>query len=256
MVSILIVLSVFAPLIAPNDPIKVDMNHRLIKFSRQYPLGTDQLGRCILSRLLYGMRVTLIVSILVLFVTIVIGTTAGIIAGLSGGIVDRIVMSFCEILLAFPAMILALCVCGLLGPGIMNIMLAIALVSWCRYARVVRSAVYEIKEADYIKAARVVGTSNFKIVMNHIIPNIASTIATMAVTDIGSTIMRISGLSFLGLGAQAPHPEWGMMINEGRLFMDSAPWLVVYPTIAAGITILAFNLIGDGMRDKIDPTTY
>jgi len=251
--AVLILLALCAPLVAPNDPIKVNMTHTLEKSSTDFPLGTDQLGRCVLSRLLYGARTSLGVTCLVLAVTIFIGTLIGAVSGLfAGKWPDKLLTAFCEVILAFPGLILALVISGLLGPGIMNVMLAIALVSWARYARVVRSLVIGVREADYMRAARVSGTSGLHLVTRHILPNIGGAIGTIVVTDIGSTILRFAGLSFIGLGAQAPEAEWGMMINEARLFMAKAPSLIIYPVLAVTVSVFAFQLISDGLRDRLD----
>ncbi|NLH00954.1 MAG: ABC transporter permease subunit [Clostridiales bacterium] len=252
--AVLIVSSALcAPLIAPNDPLKVDMAHALQKAGREYPLGTDQLGRCVLSRLLYGARTSLGAACIILLITISIGTVIGTVSGLfAGKLPDKLLTAFCEIVLAFPGLILALVISGLLEPGIFNIILALGLVSWARYARVVRSLVISIREADYMKAAKVSGTDGLHLVSRHIIPNISGAIGTIVVTDIGSTILRFAGLSFIGLGAQAPSPEWGMMINEARLYMDKMPSLIIYPILAVTLSVLAFQLIGDGLRDRLD----
>ncbi len=255
--ALLILAAIFAPLIAPNDPVAVNMVRALEGSSAEFPLGTDQLGRCVLSRLLYGARTSLGVTCLVLAITIFIGTVIGAVSGLfAGKWPDKLLTAFCEVVLAFPGLILALVISGLLGPGIFNVMLAIALVSWAKYARVVRSLVISVRSADYIKAARVSGTSGLHMMTRHILPNIGGTIGTIVVTDIGSTILRFAGLSFIGLGAQAPEPEWGMMINEARLFMARCPNLIIYPVIAVTISVFAFQLISDGLRDRLDDKTY
>ncbi len=249
----LIILALCAPLIAPNDPLKVAMANTLQKPSADFPLGTDQLGRCVLSRLLYGARTSLGVTCLVLLITVFIGTVIGTVSGLfAGKLPDKLLTAFCEIVLAFPGLILALVISGLLGPGIVNVMLAIALVSWARYARVVRSLVISIREADYMKAAKVSGTDGLHLVTRHILPNIGGAVGTVAVTDIGSTILKFAGLSFIGLGAQAPEAEWGMMINEARLYMAKMPELILYPILAVTISVFAFQLISDGLRDRLD----
>jgi peptide/nickel transport system permease protein len=241
-------LAIFAPIIAPNDPNKIDVKNSFLESSEEFPLGTDQLGRCIYSRLLFGARTSLTVTCLVLMVTITIGTVIGTISGIfSGRLIDKMLTALCEILLAFPGILFALVVAGMLGPGIFNIMLAIALISWAKYARVIRGLVIGVKNADYIKAARVSGTNNFHLITWHILPNIKNTIGTIIVTDIGSTILTISGLSFIGLGAQATEAEWGMMINEARIYIDKAPQMILYPVITIVICVLAFNLIGDSL---------
>lgn len=252
----LIVIAIFAPVFAPHDPVAVNMSRMLESGSAEYPLGTDQLGRCVLSRLMYGARTSLGITCLVLAITIFIGTVIGAISGLCAGKwPDKLLTAFCEIILAFPGLILALVISGLLGPGIFNVMLAIALVSWAKYARVVRSLVISVRSADYIKAAKVSGTSSLHMVTRHILPNIGGAIGTIVVTDIGSTILRFAGLSFIGLGAQPPAAEWGMMINEARLYMASCPGLIIYPVIAVTLSVFAFQLIGDGLRDRQDNKT-
>ena len=244
--AVLIILAVGAPLFSPNDPLKVSIAVALSPPSAEFPLGTDQLGRCLLSRLLYGARTSLGVTCLVLLLTVFIGTVVGAVSGLfSGKWPDKLLTAFCEVVLAFPGLILALVISGLLGPGILNVMLAIALVSWAHYARIVRSLVISIRESDYIKAAKVSGTNGFHLVTRHILPNIGGAVGTVVVTDIGSTILRFAGLSFIGLGAQAPEAEWGMMINEARLYMAKMPELIIYPVIAVTISVFAFQLISE-----------
>ena len=249
----MILAALFAPFLAPNDPLKVDMKQMLAGSSTAYPLGTDQLGRCVFSRLLYGARTSLSVTCMVLVMTVGIGTVVGTISGLfAERWPDRLLTAVCEVVLAFPGMILALVVSGLLGPGIENIMLAVALVSWAKYARMVRNLVIGIGQMEYIKAARVAGTNRFHLVTWHILPNIAGTVGTVLVTDVGSTILRLAGLSFIGLGAQPPEPEWGMMINEARMYLESAPGLILCPVAAVSLTVLSFHLIGDSIRDRMD----
>ena len=251
LIALLLVAALAAPLIAPHDPYAISMKSALKAPGGEYPLGTDQLGRCVFSRLLYGARNSLGIACLVLAVTFSIGTVIGTISGLfAGRLPDKILTALCEVTLAFPGILLALVVSSLLGPGVMNIMLAIALVSWARYARLVRSLTIGIREADYIKAARVAGTRGVHIVTRHILPGIMGTLATAMVTDIGSTILRLAGLSFIGLGAQPPEAEWGVMINEARLYIDAAPWLILCPVIAVSIAVLAFHLAGDGLKAR------
>ena len=251
--AVLVLASLFAPVIAPNDPYRVDMRNALQSSSTGFPLGTDQLGRCVLSRLLYGARVSLGIAFLVTVITFLIGTTVGTLSGLlAGKLADKLLTALCEVILAFPGIILALVISGTLGPGVFNMMVAIALVSWAGFSRLVRSLVISVKDADYIKAARVSGTGGAKIVTRHILPNIAGAILTVLVTNLGSAILQIAGLSFLGLGAQPPAAEWGMMINDARIYISSAPTLILYPVAAVSFAVLGFHLIGDGLKDKSD----
>ena len=248
---VLLFATVAAPIIAPNDPYKLDIKTKLSPSSAEFPLGTDHLGRCLYSRLLYGARTSLGMACLVLIVTFAIGLVVGIASGLfADRFIDKALTALCEIVLAFPGILLALVIASVLGPGIMNIMLAIALVSWAKYARLVRTLTIGIKNADFIRAAKVSGTTPFMIVVRHILPNMLNTIITVLVSDIGSTILRVAGLSFIGLGAQPPEAEWGMMINEARIYITSTPRLILYPVLAVSITVLTFNLLGDGLQSR------
>ncbi|QSZ26787.1 nickel ABC transporter permease subunit NikC [Aceticella autotrophica] len=248
-----VTMAVFAHDIAPNDPTKVDLQHRLAPASAQYPLGTDHLGRCLLSRLIYGARVSLTTSILALFAIMIIGIPLGIIAGYYGGLVDNIIMRIVDILLAFPNLIFALVIAGILGPGLLNVMISVIAVWWVGYARVVRGMVLSIKEKEFILAAEASGTNELKIVIRHILPNVLSPVVVLATLEMGSLMLTISGLSFLGLGAQPPKPEWGAMLNDARPYMEIAPHLMIYPGICIMIVVLAFNFLGDGLRDALDP---
>lgn len=249
----IIIIGIFANYIAPNDPIKVDLSKRLHSPSHIYLLGTDHLGRCILSRLIYGIRVSFSTSFILLFIILTIGIIVGVTAGYFGGFIDNVIMRFIDIILAFPGLILDLAIAGILGPSLINLMIAIAAVQWVRYARIIRGMVLSIKEEEFVLAARVLGSSNFKIIKKHILPNIIPQIIILATLDMGSIILRISGLSFLGLGVQPPTPEWGAMLNDGRPYMQTAPWLMIFPGVSILIVVMAFNLLGDGLRDLLDP---
>ena len=249
----LVLTSLFAPVIAPNDPYRVDMRSALQSSSADFPLGTDQLGRCVMSRLLFGARVSLGIAFLVTVITFLIGTAVGTISGLfAGRLADKLLTALCEVILAFPGIILALVISGTLGAGIFNMMAAIALVSWAGFSRLVRSLVINVKDSEYIKSARVSGTSGPKIVMRHILPNIAGAILTVLVTNLGSVILQVAGLSFLGLGAPPPAAEWGMMINDARIYITAMPTLILFPVAAVSIAVLGFHLIGDGLKDMSD----
>lgn len=255
LVIILTVVAVaaFAPYLAPNEPVRVDLTQRLAPPSTQYPLGTDHLGRCLLSRLIYGARVSLSAAALALSAIILISIPLGTLAGYCGGWVDNTIMRIVDVLLAFPGLILALVIAGMLGPGLLNVMLALSLVWWVGYARVIRGMVLAVKEKEFILAARACGTPELGIIVRHILPNVLSPVIVLATLDMGKLILAISGLSFLGLGAQPPTPEWGAMLNDGRPYMQVAPQLMVYPGLCIMTVVLAFNLLGDGLRDALDP---
>jgi peptide/nickel transport system permease protein len=252
-VILIILVGIFAPYIMPNDPTKVLLDQRLAPSSVEYPLGTDHLGRCLLSRLIYGTRISLSTAAIALLLILLISIPVGTIAGYLGGWVDNLLMRLCDILLAFPSLILALVIAGMLGPGLLNVLMAISLVGWVGYARVIRGLVLSVKEKEYVMAARACGTPEWAIVIRHILPNVISPVIVLATLDIGSIVLSISGLSFLGLGAQPPTPEWGSMLNDGRPYMQVASQLMVYPGIAIMTVVFAFNLLGDGLRDALDP---
>lgn len=252
-IIVVIAIGIFAPYLAPNDPEKVMLSQKLAPPSTDYPLGTDHLGRCILSRLIYGTRVSLSTAMLVLSTIMLISIPVGTISGYIGGKVDNIIMRVIDILLAFPSLILALVIAGLLGPSLINVMIALASVWWVGYARIIRGMVLSVKEKEYVLAARACGTSGFGIIARHILPNILSPVIVLATLDMGKLILAISGLSFLGLGAQPPTPEWGAMLNDGKTYMLVAPNLMLFPGLTIMIVTLAFNLIGDGLRDAFDP---
>jgi len=245
-----------APLLSPHDPLPVSLPERLQPAGGDYPLGTDPLGRCLLSRLLYGGRMTLQYSLSVLFIILSIGIPVGLLAGYRGGIVDSLLMRVADIVLAFPNLVLALVVTGILGPGLINIMIALALVSWVQYARVVRGMVLSLKQKEFVLSARSVGTAPAGIIWRHLLPNVLPPVAVMATLNLGTLVLSISTLSFLGLGAQPPLPEWGAMINEARNYIVSQPRLMLYPGTAIAVTVLGFNLLGDGLRDVLDPQGF
>ncbi len=255
-ILLVFVLTMAAPLLSPHDPLPVSLAERLQPAGNDYPLGTDPLGRCLLSRLLFGGRMTLQYSLSVLLIIILIGVPAGLAAGYLGGIVDSILMRMADIVLAFPNLILALVVTGVLGPGLINILIALALVSWVQYARVVRGMVLSLKEKEFILAARASGTAPGGIIWHHLLPNVLPPVAVMATLNLGSLVLSISTLSFLGLGAQPPLPEWGAMINEARNYIVTQPQLMLYPGTAIAVTVLGFNLLGDGLRDVFDPQGF
>jgi peptide/nickel transport system permease protein len=245
--------AVLAPYLAPNDPLRIDLQQRLVPPGAQYPMGTDHLGRCLWSRLLHGTQVSLVTAVLALSAIVLIGVPLGTLAGYRGGWTDNLVMRVVDVLLAFPSLVLALVIAGMLGPGLLNVMLALAAGWWVGYARVIRGMVLSVKEKEFVLAARAAGTSDVGIVVRHILPNVLSPIIVLATLDMGKLILAIAGLSFLGLGAQPPTPEWGAMLNDGRPYMQVAPQLMMYPGLAIVTVVLAFNLLGDGLRDALDP---
>ncbi|WP_350344259.1 nickel transporter permease [Proteinivorax tanatarense] len=245
--------AIIGPWIVNTDPYETDLGIRLNPPDPDYLMGTDHLGRCIFTRVLFGARVSISISIAVLAVSLSVGVFIGVLAGYAGGFVDTIIMRIIDILLAFPGLILAMAIAGILGPSLINTMIAVVVVSWVGYARITRAMVLSAKEKDYVKMARICGTPHFLIIVRHIIPNIISPIIVLATLDVGSTILRIAGLSFLGLGAQPPTAEWGAMINDGRAFMQTAPWVMFFPGLAILSVVVGFNLLGDGLRDLYDP---
>jgi peptide/nickel transport system permease protein len=249
----LILISIIAPLIAPHDPLDQNLDNRLLEPCGEYPLGTDDLGRCILSRIIYGTRISLEIGIIVVGITSGFGVVLGGFAGYYGGILDEIIMRLVDIMLSFPGIILALAIAGALGPSLFNVMLALTFVHWTSYARVVRGSVLSVKEKEFVESVRALGANNLYIMTHHILPNVIAPVIVMATLGMGHVILSAAALSFLGLGAQPPIPEWGAMLNSGRAFMRTAPSLTIFPGLAIMITVLAFNFLGDGLRDALDP---
>lgn len=247
---ILFILTIFAPLIAPHDPIQVNLMMKLQPPSLEYPLGTDHLGRCNLSRLLYGSRISLGFASLVFLSSLGIGLLVGTIAGYKGGWIDQVLMRFCEGVMAFPNLVLILGLVGIFGPGLAQVLLAMMLVQWVYYARMFRGMVLSLKEKNFIAAARISGSSQWKIIRHHIIPNVLPPIVVMGTLEMGWAIMDISALSFLGLGIQPPTPEWGAMIHEGKSYIRSNPMLMVYPGLMIMLVVITFNLLGEALSDR------
>jgi len=252
-IFVLVFIAIFAPFVAPHDPVDQELKKRLSPPSSEYPLGTDHLGRCILSRLLYGARISLPIAMMVVGITFAIGVTTGAISGYLGGIADEIIMRIADVFLTFPGLILALGIIAALGPGLFNAMIALVIVGWAGYTRIVRGSVLSVKEKEFVEGARGLGASDSYILVRHILPNVIAPVIPMAMLGMGYVILAVAGLSFLGLGAQPPTPEWGAMLNDGRVFMRSAPQLMIFPGLAIMITVLAFNFLGQGLRDVLDP---
>jgi len=244
-----------APLFAPYDPVAHLSSANRLKppGSPGYLLGTDDFGRDLLSRLIYGARISLQVGVIVVFLSGSIGVTLGAIAGYFGGLMDEIIMRSVDIVMAFPFFILAIAIMAVLGPSLNNAMLALAMVSWVGYARLVRGQVLSVKQKEYIESARAAGLSDWLIILRHVLPNCMAPILIQATLGVGGAILSAAGLSFIGLGAQPPDPEWGAMLNEGREYLRQAPYLTIIPGTAIAVTVLALNLLGDGLRDALDP---
>jgi peptide/nickel transport system permease protein len=249
----IICVAIFAPFIAPKDPYDAVMTDSLQAPSSKYLCGTDKLGRDILSRVIYGTRTSLVMTLALVAIIFVLGTALGIIAGYCGGIVDEVIMRIADMCISFPGLVLAIAIAGMLGPNMVNAVIAIAAVSWTKYARLARSLVLKIKSNTYMEAAVVTGTRTKNMIFRYVVPNLITTMIITAATDIGGMMLELASLSFLGFGAQAPTPEWGLMLNEGRTYIAKAPWLMIYPGIAIVIVVVVFNMLGDSIRDILDP---
>lgn len=255
LIVVIVFIAVFAPFIAPHDPLQIDLTQKLQPASFTYPLGTDHLGRCILSRLIYGSRVSLSIALIVVAFTTAISLVVGMVAGYVGGKVDSWLMRICDVFLAFPGLILSLAVVGILGGGLFNLVLALVASHWAWYARIVRSRVLSVKESDFVKAAVVSGTRSQSLMLRHIVPYTLAELAILASLDLSHMILHIAGLSFLGLGIQPPTPEWGAMLNDGREYFRRIPALMFYPGLMIFMVSLSFNFVGDALRDVLDPRT-
>ena len=249
----LVVVASLAPLLATASPINPDLYHRLQPPSAVHWLGTDELGRDIYSRLLYGARLTLYVVVLVAATAAPLGLLVGTTAGYAGGWLDTVLMRLTDIFLAFPRLILALAFVAALGPGVENAILAIALTAWPPYARIARAETLALRHADFIHAVRLQGASSARIIWDHIVPLCASSVIVRVTLDMAGIILTAAGLGFLGLGAQPPLPEWGAMIASGRQFLLDQWWVATMPGVAIFVVSLGFNLLGDGLRDVLDP---
>ena len=250
--AVLVVLSLFAPYFAPYDPIQISMEGRKSP-NVDHIFGTDRLGRDILSRIIYGTKYSLSIGIMSVSIGLIFGTTMGVLSAYYGGLVDTIIMRFIDALLAFPGILLALVVIAVLGPGLFNVMLAVGISTVPEYARLARGKVLSVMQLEYIEAIHSIGGSNIRVILKHILPNISAPITILATLQVGNAILVGSGLSFLGMGAQPPTPEWGLMTAEGRNFMSQAWWISTFPGIAILITVISINQFGDGLREAIDP---
>ncbi|WP_077210618.1 nickel ABC transporter permease subunit NikC [Bacillus dakarensis] len=247
---VLFLITIFAPWVAPNDPIAVNLAHKLQPPSLDYPLGTDHLGRCTLSRILYGARISLGFAILIFISALSIGLIIGIIAGYKGGWVDQLLMRLGDGLMAIPSLLFVIGFVGIWGAGLKQVIIGLILVQWVYYARVIRGMVLSLKEHNYITAAKISGSSTCKIMRKHIIPNVLPSLAVMGTLEMGWAIMNLSSMSFLGLGVQPPAAEWGAMILEGKSYIRTHPALMIYPGLMIMLVVVTFNLLGESLSER------
>ena len=253
-VALFFILAIFGSILAPHSAYQQDIqNAKLLPPSTEHWMGTDELGRDVMSRIMVGARYSLQVAAVVLTFSVIFGTLVGAVAGFFGGFVDEILMRFTDMFLAFPALVLAIAIAATLGRNLTNTMIALATVFWPWYARLVRGQVLAVRERDYVDAGRSIGMSNARLMFKHILPNCISVVIIQMTLDVGYAVLATSSLSFIGLGAQPPTPEWGAMLNEARADMMTSPHVALFPALAIFFTVLAFNLLGDGLRDALDP---
>lgn len=258
MVGLFIIASIvfivlFADRLAPNSYRAINLNQSLLPPSIQFPFGTDNYGRCIFSRVLYGTRIAFRVGIIVVVIETTIGVTLGLIAGYYGKILDRVILFITDLTWALPPIIMALAIVTMLGPSLNNVIIAIAVVSWAQFTRIVRVKTQAIKNMPFIEAAKAFGESNFSIMTRYILPNVLSPIIVLSTLALPAAILSTTALGFLGLGAQPPEPDWGLILKDGINYMKMAPWISIFPGLAIVYTVLGFNLLGEGLRDLIDP---
>ena len=250
----IILTAVFAPVVTRGvDPLKGSLVDALLPPCKEHIFGTDKMGRDIFSRVIYGARASLSATFGVVALIFLVGTVTGVLAGYFGGVIDAVIMRIADMMLAFPGLVLALAVAGIMGASIKNAIIAIVVVSWTKYARLARSLVMKIRDRDYVSAAIVTGSKTPYMLFRYMLPNALPTLIITAATDIGSMMLELAAMSFLGFGAKPPAPEWGYMLNEGRACMHSAPWLMIFPGLAIFVVVVVFNMLGDSIRDILDP---
>lgn len=252
-ILLFILAAILAPVLTPYTFDGMDLHNRLAPPSRAHLLGTDEAGRDVLTRMLYGSRVSLLVGIVPTVISMLVGAVLGIIAGYNGGRTDAVIMRIADVMLAFPSMFLAMVIMYTLGDGMINIFLALALVNWASVARIVRAETLKLKETEFVEAARSIGVGKLVIMLRHIFPNCAPSLIVLFTLNIPSAILSESSLSFLSIGIKPPQASWGLMVNAGRQFLYSQPWLSLSPSVAIMVVVLAFNFLGDGLRDVLDP---
>ncbi len=252
-VGLLAIVALVGPLVSPYDPTTQALETRLQGPALAHPLGTDALGRDVATRLAYGARVSLALAVVATTIRVAIGTTIGLLAATGGRFVDALLMRLVDIQLAFPGLVLALVIAGVLGPSLRNVVIALSVVGWASYARIVRGSVLAIRDRPFVQSSKLYGTPRRRLVRRHLLPHVVSPVLVLATLNLGTVVLAAAGLSYLGLGAQPPTSEWGTMIAGGRNYLRSAPWLVTAPGVAIMLTVVGFNLIGDGLRDELDP---
>ncbi len=253
LILLMILAAALAPLLTPYEENQMDLLHRLSPPSAEHLLGTDEGGRDVLTRLLYGARVSLLIGVVPALLSLIIGAALGVTAGYRGGLTDSVIMRIADVTLAFPSMLLAMVIMYALGGGILNVFLTLTLVNWANVARVVRSQTLKLKNSEFVEAARIIGVPRGRIMLRHILPNCLPTLLVLFTLNIPASILTESSLSFLGLGIQPPNASWGLMINAGRQYLYSAPWLCFAPGAAIMLIVLAFNFLGNGLLDVLDP---
>ncbi len=251
--ALFFLIAALAPWVARQNPTAQNLALRLHPPTLAHPMGVDQLGRDVFSRVVYGARLSLVVGLMVVSIAGSLGTVVGLISGYAGGILDEVLMRVTEVFLAFPALILAMAVAGALGPSLTNAVIAIIVATWPIYARLARGQALAIQQREYVEAARTVGATHARILWYHVFPNAVAPLLVQASFDMGNAILSVAGLSFIGFGAQPPTPEWGVMISDARNFISTHPWLPTFPGLAILLTVMGFNLLGDGLRDVLDP---
>ena len=252
-VLLIALIGILAPLLAPHDPYVTDILNKFAPYSLEYPLGTDHLGRCVLSRLIYGIRPTLGLALLTMLGTIALGALLGVMAGYFRGVVEEVIMRVVDVMLSFPGEVMVLAIVGMLGPGLENVVLACVVAKWPWYARMMRTITLRYADRDFVRFARVAGYGTGHIMRRHLLPCAAGEISVLATLDTGAVILMVSALSFLGLGVQPPTPEWGMMLGEAREVMVLYPWQLLPPGLAILLVVAACNYLGDSLRDALDP---
>jgi len=251
--AMVFLIALFAPYLTPYDPDAQDLSQALMAPCQEHMMGTDRFGRDMLSRVIMGTRSSVFSVLALVEAVAASGTAIGVYCGYFGGKADTVVMRFADICLAFPGMVFAIAIAGVMGGGITNAVLALAVISWPKYARLARGQVLSMQNSTYIQAAQMSGSGPWKVILRHILPNILGAIFVTAVLDIGTMMMEIAGLSFLGLGAMPPTAEWGSMMSNGRSMIQTSPWVILAPGCAIFITVMIFNLLGDTIRDYLDP---
>lgn len=251
--ALLVIAALAAPLLATHDPNRQDTARRLEAPSSEHPLGLDDLGRDVYSRIVYGARVSLRVGFSVVVIASIIGVTLGAIAGYFGGLIDSAIMRLCDILLAFPGILLAIALVAVLGPSLNNVVLALAIIGWVGYARLVRGQVLKVREMEYVTAARALGAKSPRVIIKHVLPNVINPVIVMATLGLAGAILAEASLSFLGLGVQPPTPSWGAMLTSGRRYLGLANHLAIFPGAAIMLAVMGLNFLGDGLIDALDP---